>query len=553
MDIKKVSVVYIYTLFIFLVFVWGPAAEAGKNPAASAEALYQKARKDYYALMGSKNKQALRHHWTRCIDKFLDVSENYPDDPNSYKALFTVGRLYHKLYQVARNPGDLDRALRYYQKVAGEFKTGRLTDDALFHQGEVYREKKDFSSALALFEKIVKEHPGGDQAKRAGRNIREIAPLAEKKSSPAVLKKVSYFTRPDSTRIVLHTSKPVRYSYGRLSNPDRVYLNLFNARLDQGLFTKLDVKDRVLKQIRVSQFDHNTSRLVLDIHSLKGLAVVPTQSGSSVVLELSVRGGSQAAAGKAVKPQAVKTARASLPPVSPAPKKGKEKKIPLVVIDPGHGGKDFGAQSPNGLVEKDVNLKVSKRLKRILETRYKYRVLITRLDDTFIPLEERGAMANSKQADIFVSVHANAARRRAANGIETYFLGTANSEQAQETAARENGELVHSVKDDQVQQILASLISTTKINDSSRLAAKVQEGLYSSMKKKYSGVKDLGVKEGPFFVLHDTNMPSILVEIGFITNPREEIRLRNAGYLNRLADAIARGVHRYLRERAPTI
>ena len=118
---------------------------------------------------------------------------------------------------------------------------------------------------------------------------------------------------------------------------------------------------------------------------------------------------------------------------------------------------------------------------------------------------------------------------------------------------RENGELVHSVKDDQVQQILASLISTTKINDSAILAGHVQEHLHSSIKKRYSHVKDLGVKEGPFFVLHDTNMPSILVEVGFITNSREEKRLRKSAYLDRLAASIARGIHEFKKDRGPTI
>ena len=118
---------------------------------------------------------------------------------------------------------------------------------------------------------------------------------------------------------------------------------------------------------------------------------------------------------------------------------------------------------------------------------------------------------------------------------------------------RENGEVVYSVEERPVQQILANMISTTKINDSGSLAGHVQERLHSSVKKKYSSVKDLGVKEGPFFVLHDTNMPSILVEVGFITNSREEKRLRKSAYLDRLAASIARGIHEFKRDRGPTI
>jgi N-acetylmuramoyl-L-alanine amidase len=120
-----------------------------------------------------------------------------------------------------------------------------------------------------------------------------------------------------------------------------------------------------------------------------------------------------------------------------------------------------------------------------------------------------------RNAELFVSIHANASKRKSAHGIETYFLGTTNNDRALATVARENGELVHSVKDDQIQQILASLITTTKINDSSRLAGTVQDNLFRSSRKKFRELKDLGVKEGPFYVLHGADMPSILVEVGF--------------------------------------
>ena len=132
-------------------------------------------------------------------------------------------------------------------------------------------------------------------------------------------------------------------------------------------------------------------------------------------------------------------------------------------------------------------------------------------------------------------------------------MGTASNERALETAARENGELVHSVADDVVQEILASLISTTKINDSSRLASKVQNKMSKTLSKKFSGAQDLGVKEGPFFVLHQTNMPSILIEVGFVTNAKEEKRLKSKNYQNWLAESIARGIHEFLKEKAPSI
>ncbi len=226
--------------------------------------------------------------------------------------------------------------------------------------------------------------------------------------------------------------------------------------------------------------------------------------------------------------------------------------VPLVVLDPGHGGKDMGAQGERGLLEKAVNLEVARRVEEILVNRYKYRVMLTRGNDSFVSLKDRGTLANENGASVFVSIHTNAAPRKSAMGVETYFLGMGSNDRAKETAARENGELVKSVSDDQVQNILTDLLSTTKINASSRLAGRVQNHLAAAL-KKYEGVKSLGVKEGPFFVLHDTNMPSILVELGFITNTVEERRLDSPTYLNMLAFSIARGIHEFLREREPLI
>ena len=226
---------------------------------------------------------------------------------------------------------------------------------------------------------------------------------------------------------------------------------------------------------------------------------------------------------------------------------------PLIVVDAGHGGKDHGAKSVSGIKEKDVNIKIAKHVKAILVNRYKYRVVMTRKDDTFISLKDRSKISNKRNADLFVSIHANAAKRKSAHGIETYFLGTSHNKQALETAARENRGLVKSVKDDRVQQILASLITTTKINDSSRLASRVQDNLYRSSKKVNRNLKNLGVKEGPFYVLHGADMPSILVEVGFLTNRKEAKMLSQPQYVYRLAASIAEGIHKYLQDKASSI
>lgn len=574
---------------VVLLFGNFPETEAREPRVHSVEAMYQTAKKSYYQLKSSKKKQAYRHHWTASIDKFVTVYENYPSSSYAYKALFNVARLYHQLYDVARNSHDQERALHFYYKVISEFKAGRLTDDSLLYQGKINFDKKNYSEALNSFESILRDFSKGDQIAKAKKFKKATVPFVQAKSivrvkpvtqtravsgeaEPVLLKNINYRQKPNSTQVVVHAGSQAKITHKRLSNPDRVYFDFLNTRLDKRIKKDIQFGNGTLKRLRVSQFDETTSRLVLEVP--KEVKTVITQDGGKTVVDLiapdkqPVIVAKKVIATKPSKTKLIAKANKSRPiaknkiasiikPVPVAipsrPKRVVRRDAPLIVIDPGHGGKDNGATSRHGLLEKEVNLKISKRLKKILESRYGYQVILTRTDDTFIPLEERGGIANENSADLFVSIHANAAKRLSAHGIETYYLGNANSEQAKETAERENGELVHSVKDDQVQQILASLISTTKINDSAILAGHVQEYLHSSIKKKYSQVKDLGVKEGPFFVLHDTNMPSILVEVGFITNSREEKRLRKSSYLDRLAASIAQGIHEFNKDRGPTI
>ena len=564
--VKKIAACFL--IACVLCFVALPEAKAGGGRSGSAKALYQKAQKSYYQLKSSREKRAYRHQWLACINKFVAVYEKHPASHQAYKALFNVARLYQQLYGVAKSSGDQEKALHFYYKVISEYKPGRLTDDALFHQGKINFDKKNYSEALHSLEKILQEFPRGDQVVKAKKlkraTVRFVKPrqviqtkARPKEAGPVLLRSINYSQQSNSTQVVIDTGGPTKITQNRLSNPDRVYFNFLNTRLDKNITKDIEVGSDTLKRLRVSQFDATTSRLVLEVP--REIKAVTTRKGGKVVVDLIASNNKPVLTALAAKPKltakpkiasVIKPLPVAIPPKS---KMVARKGGALIVIDPGHGGKDNGAKSRHGLLEKEVNLKISKRLKKILESRYGYQVILTRTDDTFIPLEERGEIANVNDAELFVSVHVNAAKRLSAHGIETYYLGNANSDRAQETAARENGELVHSVKDNQVQQILASLISTTKINDSAILAGHVQERLHSSVKKKYSNVKDLGVKEGPFFVLHDTNMPSILVEVGFITNSGEEKRLKKSAYLDRLASSIARGIYEFKKDRGPTI
>jgi len=219
-------------------------------------------------------------------------------------------------------------------------------------------------------------------------------------------------------------------------------------------------------------------------------------------------------------------------------------KIGKIVIDPGHGGHDTGTIGPNGLLEKDLVLDVSKRLGKLLESRLGAEVVFTRRDDTFIPLETRTSIANQEQADLFVSVHANSSHDPDARGVETYYLNFTSSPEALEVAARENAASDKSIHE--LQDLVKKIALKEKIEESREFAADVQQSLHSGLAVKNAGIRDRGVKKAPFVVLIGANMPSILAEISFISNPGDEKRLRGPEYRQRIAESLYRGISRYV-------
>ena len=219
-------------------------------------------------------------------------------------------------------------------------------------------------------------------------------------------------------------------------------------------------------------------------------------------------------------------------------------KIGKIVIDPGHGGHDTGTIGPNGLEEKDLVLDVSRRLGTLLQTRLGAEVIFTRRDDTFIPLETRTAIANQESADLFVSVHANSSHDPDARGVETYYLNFTSSPEALEVAARENAVSEESIHE--LQDLVKKIALKEKIDESQEFASDVQNSLHSGLAAKNPGVRDRGVKKAPFIVLIGANMPSILAEISFVSNPGDERRLATSEYRQKIAESLYRGIAKYV-------
>jgi N-acetylmuramoyl-L-alanine amidase len=342
---------------------------------------------------------------------------------------------------------------------------------------------------------------------------------------------IKHYSSPDYTRIVIDLSGPVEFSKNRLSNPDRVYFDLKNSVITKEIKTSLPVGDGILKTVRASQFSGNTVRVVCDIEEISDFKSFILDDPSRLVIDLY---------GKGTKVEKQNT-------------KAVKRRI---VIDAGHGGHDPGAVGPNKLYEKNVVLDIALKLKKILKSDPSNEVFLTRESDVFIPLEERTAIANKKNADLFVSIHANASPRKQAKGIETYLLNWTDDETAMRVAARENAISMKKMKAlnrqmDIVSVITNDLMRQNKRDESLKLANYIQKSMVSGLESDCANLTDLGVKQALFYVLFGAKMPSVLVEVSFISNPEEEALLSREAYRVHIAKAIADGLHTYISSSFP--
>ncbi len=219
-------------------------------------------------------------------------------------------------------------------------------------------------------------------------------------------------------------------------------------------------------------------------------------------------------------------------------------KIGKIVVDAGHGGHDTGTIGPNGLEEKDLVLDVALKLGKLLENKLGAEVVYTRDDDTFIPLETRTAIANKEQADLFISIHANSSDDPTARGVETYYLNFTSRADALEVAARENAVSEQSIHE--LQDLVKKIALKEKIGESREFASDVQRSLYAGLSAKSPSLRNRGVKKAPFVVLIGANMPSILAEISFVSNPDDAKKLKTNDYRQRIADSLYKGVFKYV-------
>jgi len=329
---------------------------------------------------------------------------------------------------------------------------------------------------------------------------------------------ISYWSYADYTRVVITLSDSAEFTKRRLSNPDRLYFDIKNSRISKEIRTVLPVGNGMLKSVRAGQFNESTVRVVLDFEKINNYKII-LEDPTKVIID--IYGDTVVSSKK------------------------------RIVIDPGHGGHDPGAMGPNKLCEKDVVLDVALKLKKILSEDPNFEVYLTRDRDVFLKLEERTAIANSKNADLFVSIHANASPRKDAKGIETYFLNWTDDMGSMKVAARENQislKKMRSMKKemDVLDIELADLKRDHKRDESNKLANYIQMTMTGEMNRNYSHITDLKVKWAMFYVLFGAQMPSVLVEVSFISNPLEEKLLSKNSYREDLARSIASGIKLYM-------
>jgi len=359
-------------------------------------------------------------------------------------------------------------------------------------------------------------------------------PSSSHPDSRVEIHSVRYHIHPSYTRIVVDIGKLREYVFSELLSPDRVYVDIYQVKLNPILHGKTFlVENDYLKKIRIAQKTSSTVRVVADLDFKKAYYRVwhlpdpfriiidiypsklpllpqppqPAKSGSSIIRQLGLG-------------------------------------IQRIVIDPGHGGKDPGCVGKSGLREKKIVLDVAARLKKILESKENIEVIMTRESDIFLDPESRTVVANQKQADLFISIHANANRSTKLSGIESFYLNFSQDPSVIETAARENATSTKNISE--MKDIIEKIVQNSKIVESKELAESIQNSLVKNLSQTYSNVKSLGVKGGPFWVLIGGQMPSVLVEISHLSNPTEEKRLNSPQYRQRVAQGIYEGIVEYM-------
>jgi N-acetylmuramoyl-L-alanine amidase len=554
-------------------------------------------------------------------------------------SLIAEGELYQEMGRLF-DPKYFQSAIDAYNFLLKQYPGSRYRGEALFAIAQIQKDGLDRpADAEASYKEYLKRFPHSEKSNDAREALKEIAtpsvreaaqaqaslpdangqrvePRVSEKGTPSVTG-IQTWNAEDSTHIVVALDDTIKYDAARIASPDRIYFDLYKAKLGAKLPSKsIDVQGGLLKSVRLGQNKDGVVRLVLDVDGAKDYSAYLLAKPYRLVIDVrskpdatakrmppaasapaAISDAESAVAGKSalekpaakspevvsetvsvgstknpahanpsaqtaasvassvspVLPKKSPTVAALVPPTEPKPTREGDRsltrvlglKISRIVIDAGHGGHDTGTIGPHGLMEKDLCLDVALRLGSLIEEKLPgAEVIYTRKDDTFIPLEQRTAIANEAKADLFISIHANSSHDPAARGVETYYLNFATSAESMEVASRENANSQESLHD--LQDLIQKIARNEKIEESKELASDIQDTLTARMQLVSKSERNRGVKKAPFVVLIGANMPSVLSEISFVSNPGDEKLLRKPDQRQRIADGLYRGVATYL-------
>src|SRR5688572_10465171 len=518
---------------------------------------------------------------THVMTSFEILVRRFPTSGYADNALFQAASLAEVTHEKFARPQDRARAVRYYEWLVKEYPTSPLVTHAS-------AQLESLTAPTPVPSERGTKHPPSPQA----RARQAEAPPGE----PAILASIDRVVMASGVRVTIQLDREVHYLEQKLSGPARVFFDLRNVQ------TVPDLKDKVLtytsdviNKIRVGRHPDSVVRVVLDLEDVASYSVFTLYNPFRIVVDagrtaaraatvempplparslgifsaspemprlLSYAAPPLAPAARAVRmveprPAAAQSAetppppsRAGAAPVTPSTNaaggfsiaRQLGLSVSRIVIDPGHGGHDPGVLG-KGLDEATLVLDVALRLERLLQKEPGVEVALTRRTDVYVPLEERTEIANRQNADMFLSIHANASRNEDARGIETFYLSFASSPDAEAVAARENSASTREMN--QLPDLIKAITLNNKLDESRDLANMVQDSLVTNLGKTNRQIRGRGVKKAPFVVLIGAAMPSVLAEISFVSNRQELTLLKTPAYRQKIAEALFEAVAKY--------